>query len=105
MSQPRFRRKTRRASSARERAAGWRGLARAAESLVVLRGVLDDAAGQAWRAPAAYARLFTLLAAETELGAAALVGDAWQTHLVGRLLDDDNPFSHKAERAPWSALG
>lgn len=86
----------------------------------MLRGVLDDAAGQAWRdlvaalaretpdveqAAAAYARLFTLLAAETELGAAALVGDAWQTHLIGRLLDDDNPFSHKAERAPWSTLG
>jgi uncharacterized protein len=98
-----------------------RQLARAADALVVLRGVLDDAAGQAWRdlvralarqtaeaerAAAAYARLFTLLAAETELaGAAPLVGDAWQTHLIGRLLDDDNPFSHKAERAPWHALG
>src|SRR5579864_3151759 len=110
----------RRGSPGRERGAGWRGLARAAESLVVLRGVLDDAAGQAWRAllaalaretpdadraAAAYARLFTLLAAETELAGGALVGDAWQTHLIGRLLDDDNPFSHKAERAPWSALG
>lgn len=86
----------------------------------MLRGVLEDPAGQAWRdlvaalaretpdaerAAAAYARLFTLLAAETELAAGALVGDAWQTHLIGRLLDDDNPFSHKAERAPWSALG
>ncbi|MHB8733033.1 MAG: ATP-binding protein [bacterium] len=135
MSRPRFRRKTgrtparrptipapprRRASPARERAAGWRELARAVGSLVVLRGVLDDPAGQAWRdlvaamareaqdaerAAAAYARLFTLLAAETELAAGTLVGDAWQTHLIGRVLDDDNPFSHKAERAPWSALG
>jgi uncharacterized protein len=98
----------------------WRELARAAASLVVLRGVLEDPAGQAWRdlvaalaretpdaerAAAAYARLFTLLAAETELADGALVGDAWQTHLLGRLLDDDNPFSHKAERASWSALG
>lgn len=101
-------------------AAVWRELARAADSVVVLRGVLDDPAGQAWRdlvaamgretpdaarAAPAYARLFALLAAEMELGGGALVGDAWQTHLVGRLLDDDNPFSHKAERAPWSALG
>jgi len=106
--------------SSRGGAATWRDLARAAGSLVVLRGVLDDPAGQAWqdlvaamaretpdaeRAAAAYARLFTLLAAETELGAGRLVGDAWQTHLLARLLDDDNPFSHKAERAPWSAFG
>ncbi|HEV2440644.1 MAG TPA: ATP-binding protein [bacterium] len=98
----------------------WRDLARAAGSLVVLRGVLDDPAGRAWRdlvaalaretpdaerAAAAYARLFTMVAAETELGAGTLVGDAWQTHLLARLLDDDNPFSHKAERAPWSAFG
>jgi uncharacterized protein len=98
-----------------------RELARAADALVVLRGVLDDDAGRAWRdlvgalaretpeaerAASAYARLFTLLAAETELsGDAPLIGDAWQTHLGGRLLDDDNPFSHKAERAPWHALG
>lgn len=104
----------------RRRAAEWRDLARAAESLVVLSGVLDDPAGRAWRelvgamareapdaerAAAAYARLFTLLAAEAESAAGPLVGDAWQTHLIARLLEDDNPFSHKAERAPWSALG
>jgi len=101
-------------------AALWREIARAADSLVVLRGVLEDPAGQAWRelvralareapetdrAAAAYARLFTLLAAEAELGAGALVGDVWQTHLIGRLLDDDNPFSHKAERAAWHTVG
>lgn len=110
----------RRAGSVRESAAGWRDLARAAESLVVLRGVLDDPAGREWRelvgalareapdaerAAAAYARLFTLLAVETESAAGPLVGDAWQTHLIARLLEDDNPFSHKAERAPWHALG
>lgn len=97
-----------------------RGLARAADSIVILGGVLDDTAGRAWRdlvgalardtpdaerAALSYARLFTLLAAETELAGAALVGDAWQTHLVGRLLDDGNPFSRKAERAPWQAFG
>ena len=101
--------------------AGWRELAHAAGSLVVLRGVLDDLAGRAWgdlvaamaretpdaqRAGVAYARLFTLLAGEAELaGGTPLVGDAWQAHLAGRLLDDDNPFSYKAERASWRALG
>jgi predicted AAA+ superfamily ATPase len=111
----------RRASSRRAGAAEWRELARAAGSLVILRGVLDDPAGRAWddlvaalaretpdaeRAGAAYGRLFTLLAGEAELaGGNPLVGDAWQAHLVGRLLDDDNPFSHKAERAPWRSLG
>jgi predicted AAA+ superfamily ATPase len=99
----------------------WRELARAAASLVVLRGVLDDPAGQAWRdlvgalaretpdaerAGAAYARLFTLLAAESEFAPGTpLVGDVWQSHLLNRLLDDDNPFSHKAERAAWSRVG
>ncbi|HLW46301.1 MAG TPA: ATP-binding protein [bacterium] len=98
-----------------------RRLARAADSLIILRGVLDDAPGRAWRelvgaltretpdaarAADAYASLFALLAAETELaGTVPLVGDAWQTHLIARLLDDDNPFSHKAERADWEALG
>jgi uncharacterized protein len=112
-------------ASRRRRGAGLRDLARtlarAADSIVILRGAIDDAAGRAWRdlvgalaqetpdadrTADAYARLFTLLAAETELtGAGPLVGDAWQTHLIGRLLDDDNPFSHKAERAPWESLG
>ena len=110
-----------RAAQHRAGAARWRALARAAGSLVVLRGVLDDPAGHAWgdlvvalareipdaeRAGAAYGRLFTLLAGEAELaGGNPLVGDAWQAHVVGRLLDDDNPFSHKAERAPWRTLG
>jgi predicted AAA+ superfamily ATPase len=67
---------------------------------------LTGETAEADRVAEAYGRLFTLLAAETELaGAAPLVGDAWQTHLLGRLLEDDNPFSHKAERAPWDALG
>jgi uncharacterized protein len=116
----RGRRRSRAAVAAKPGAAVWRELARAADSLVVLRGVLDDPAGQAWRdligalareapeadrAAAAYARLFTLLAAEAELGAGALVGDVWQTHLIGRLLDEDNPFSRKAERSAWNTLG
>lgn len=98
----------------------WAEARRAAGSLSVLRGVLDDAPGQAWlevletvtaekpeppRVAAAYGRLFTLLAGEAELAAEPLVGDAWQHHLLSRLLDDENPFSLKAERAGWSEIG
>jgi predicted AAA+ superfamily ATPase len=93
---------------------------RAAASLSVLRGVLDDAPGRAWLDliacvtgtspdPAglaeAYGRLFTLLAGEVELAAEPLIGDAWQHHLLSRLLDDENPFSQKAERAAWNEIG
>ena len=92
----------------------------AAASLGVLRGVLDDDAGHLWlevveglatsspdpsRLAAAYGRLFTVLAAEIELANEPLVGDAWQHHLLQRLLDDENPFSRKAERVRASAIG
>ncbi len=100
--------------------AAWDAARRAAASLVVLRSVLDDAAGRAWlevldavtagppeeaRMAAAYGRLFTLLAGEVELADEPLVGDAWQHHLLCRLLDDENPFSLKAERAAWAQIG
>jgi uncharacterized protein len=101
-------------------AAAWDAARRAAASLTVLRNVLDDAAGRAWlevvdaatsgspdeaRVAAAYGRLFTLLAGEVELADEPLVGDAWQHHLLCRLLDDENPFSLKAERAEWAEIG
>jgi predicted AAA+ superfamily ATPase len=85
-----------------------------------LRGVLDDDPGRLWRevleelasrapAPAkvraAYGRLFTRLAAEMELASDPLVGDAWQHHLLVSLLEDENPFSLKAERAEFTAIG
>jgi uncharacterized protein len=86
----------------------------------VLRGVLDDPAGRWWRelvaalasrSPSAasvahaYGRLFSLLAGEAELAGEPLVGDAWQHHLLTRLLEDENPFSMKAERAGRRAVG
>jgi predicted AAA+ superfamily ATPase len=92
----------------------------AAAALCVLRGVLDDAAGGLWlelvealasRAPSptrvaeAYARLFTLLSGEAELAGESLVGDAWQHHLLGRLLEDENPLSLKAQRAGRTEIG
>ncbi len=98
----------------------WEEARRAAGSLAVLRGVLGDAPGRAWlevvdgvaagapdraRVAAAYGRLFALLAGEVELAADPLVGDAWQHHLLSRVLDDENAFSLKAERAPWADIG
>jgi uncharacterized protein len=86
----------------------------------VLRGVLDDPAGRLWRdlvealasrppsgarVAHAFGRLFTLLAGEAELAGEPLVGDAWQHHLLGRLVGDENPFSLKAERAGRRAIG
>ena len=86
----------------------------------MLRGVLDDAAGRWWldlvealashapspaRVADAYARFFTLLSAEAEFAGEPLVGDAWQHHLLGRLLEDENPLSLKADRAGRSAIG
>ncbi len=90
-----------------------------ADELALFRAVLDDEVGQAFRAllvalaeqtssrsaRACWGRLFTLLAAEAELAAEPLVGDAWQNHLLDRLLADDNPFSRKAQRAPLDAMG
>jgi len=116
---PRHTPRPRRAAAFRPPSA-WEDARRAAASLSVLRGVLDAPPGRAWlevvervTAPApdpdrvaeAYGRLFTLLAGEAEFAAEPLVGDAWQHHLLGRLLDDENPFSLKAERAGWAEIG
>lgn len=53
----------------------------------------------------AYARLFVLLAAEAEFYPQPLVGDAWQNHLLDRLLADENPLSRKAQLAAPEDLG
>jgi uncharacterized protein len=90
-----------------------------AEALALFGAVLDDDVGHAFRALVAalaeearprsvrafWGRLFALLAAEAELAAEPLVGDAWQNHLLDRLLADDNPFSRKAQRASLDAMG
>lgn len=46
-----------------------------------------------------------MLAEEVELADGPLVGDAWQHHLLVRLLEDENPFSLKAERAGFDEIG
>jgi predicted AAA+ superfamily ATPase len=90
-----------------------------ARMLSVLRGVLADDVGSAFlellealateEAPAriggVYGRLFALLADEAELSAEPLVGDAWQNHLLDRLLETETPFSRKAQRSGPDGLG
>ncbi|HZU05647.1 MAG TPA: ATP-binding protein [Chloroflexota bacterium] len=88
------------------------------DQLALFRGVLADEVGAAFRAlidglarsdrravRAAWGELFTLLAAEAELYPGPLVGDAWQNHLLDRLLVDENPFSQKAQHASLDAIG
>ena len=114
---------SRRTASARPTRAAADALAearRASASLVVLRDVLEDEAGRAWRealeslaaegpdpgrVAGAYGALFSCLAREAELSPGPLVGDAWQHHLLSRLVDVETPFSLKAERAGFDAAG
>lgn len=51
---------------------------------------------------AIYARLFGLLA--TEAAPAVDAADAWQSHLLWRVLDDQNAFSRQAERLGIATL-
>ncbi len=95
-----------------------------ARRLALFAGVLQDEVGQSLRSlldllaageaarqldvddlAFAYARLFALLAAEAELSREPLVGDAWQNHLLDRLLTDENPLSRKAELAGPQEVG
>ncbi|MCC6180142.1 MAG: ATP-binding protein [Chloroflexi bacterium] len=90
-----------------------------ARTLSLFRGVLADEIGAAFldlldalaaeadvaRVGSAYARLFGLLADEAETYPEPLVGDAWQNHLLDRLLADDNPFSRKAQWAGTEGMG
>ncbi len=97
-------------------------LLRQIEGLYLFGGVLRDEIGEAYlsllRGLAmergedgdssllpAYSRLFSLLASEVELRDRPLVGDAWQDHLLERLLGAENPFSLKAEQATVDAMG
>jgi uncharacterized protein len=90
-----------------------------ARMLSVLRGALSDDIGVAFldllealateespaRIGGAYGRLFSLLADEAELSAEPLVGDAWQNHLLDRILEAETPFSRKAQRAGVDGIG
>ena len=83
--------------------------------LAVLRGVLDSPVAQDLLAclelllterpdpdavASVFGRLWEGLAHENE----HLLPDAWQSHLVGRVLDDENPFSLGAEKGQMSPV-
>ncbi len=81
--------------------------------LAVLRGVLASSAARDILSllglftverpeSAAVAENFGRLWEELAVEAGVLLPDAWQSHLAGRLLDDENPFSLGAERRELS---
>jgi len=90
-----------------------------ARTLSVLRDVVADDIGIAFvelldalateegpaRIGSVYGRLFALLADDAELSSDPLVGDAWQNHLLNRLLETETPFSRKAQRAGAGNIG
>jgi len=101
--------------------ASMRAVLRAARGLHLFRGVLEDDTGRSFLAlletlaadgaeaePGdileAYARFFSLLAKEAESAGPAVIGDAWQRHLLDRLLFDENPFSHHAQMVGAAAM-
>jgi uncharacterized protein len=79
--------------------------------LTIFEGVLADEIGQLYLACEAaddgrpYARLFHALAREAELSPERLVGNAWQNHLLDRILHDENAFSLKAQRGGAISIG
>ena len=81
--------------------------------LAVLRGVLTSSAARDFVSllgllaaerpePADVAENFGRLWEELVVEAGDLLPDAWQSHLAGRLLDEENPFSLGAERRELS---
>ncbi len=88
-----------------------RNLRRALDGLALFRDVFDDPIGRAVRtiaeepANAPAARLVALLLEEAELYPGEIVGDAWQNHLLDRILGAENAFTRKAERAPAAQMG
>src|SRR5919107_6060034 len=81
--------------------------------LAVLRGVLASSAAQDFVSllgllaaerpePVAVAENFGRMWEELAVEAGDLLPDAWQSHLAGRLLDNENSFSLMAERRELS---
>jgi uncharacterized protein len=84
-----------------------------ARGLAALRGVLDSSAARGFLAllellaaerpdPMTVAETFGRLWEGLSLEPDPLLPDAWQSHLVNRLLDDENPFTLGAERGKIS---
>src|SRR5918992_2310231 len=70
-----------------------------ARDLLALLELLEEERPDAGAVARVFGRLWEGLALEEE----RLLPDAWQSHLVGRVLDDENPFSLGAEKGEISA--
>ncbi len=80
--------------------------------LTIFESVLADDIGQLFLAcraepenEAPRARLLHALGREAELSPERLVGNAWQNHLLERIVHDENAFSLKAQRSGTEAMG
>jgi len=80
--------------------------------LTIYEGVLADSTGRLFLAcqaepenQALRGRLFHALALEAELSSGQIVGNAWQNHLLDRILADENAFSLKAQRSGLDTMG
>jgi predicted AAA+ superfamily ATPase len=84
-----------------------------AQGLAVLRGVLGSSAARDFLAllgllaeerpdPVSVAGVFGRLWEELAVASDSLLPDAWQSHLVGRLLEDENAFALAAEKGKAS---
>jgi uncharacterized protein len=90
------------------------GLQLRARGLAALRGVLDSSTSRAFLAllellgeerpdPTVVSETFGRLWEGLVLEPDPLLPDAWQSHLVGRLLDEENPFTLGAEKGQMSS--
>src|ERR687893_1925831 len=70
-----------------------------ARDLLALLELLEEERPDAGAVARVFGRLWEGLALEEE----RLLRDAWQSHLVGRVLDTENPFSLGAEKGEISA--
>ncbi|MFI5266952.1 MAG: hypothetical protein ACHQ7M_06185, partial [Chloroflexota bacterium] len=80
--------------------------------LTIYDDVLADDIGQQFLAcsvepenKSSRGQLFHALALEAELSPERLVGNAWQNHLLERILHDENAFSLKAQRGGIERMG
>lgn len=66
--------------------------------------LLEEGGADAAEVGQTYGKLFRKLAETAEFYEGEMTGDAWQNHLLDRVLDDVNPFSLKAARSGFRSM-
>ncbi len=66
--------------------------------------LLEEGGANTLEVGQAYGTLFHHLAGTGEFYEGTIIGDAWQNHLLDRMLDDVNPFSLKTARSGYDGL-